>query len=241
MLGGRPGRRLPIISIGGYYREGKTLADIGREMELYREAGMAGCKFKVGGLTPEADAERVAGRARRRGARLRPRGGRQPRLARSRTRCASRAWSSRSTSRWFEEPCHWHDDARMMAEVRRATRIPVTAGQSEITSHAVRRLARRGRGGLGELRRLRGRRRHRVAARRGPVRGRGREDGAPRGAADRAASSWPRCRTAPTSSASPIRSATPSGRPSGPTAPRSRTASSRFPTAPASASSSTRP
>jgi L-alanine-DL-glutamate epimerase-like enolase superfamily enzyme len=42
LLGGRPARRLPIISIGGYYREGKTLADIGREMESYREAGMAG-------------------------------------------------------------------------------------------------------------------------------------------------------------------------------------------------------
>ena len=37
--------RLPIISIGGYYVEGKTLADIGREMEAYRAAGMAGCKF----------------------------------------------------------------------------------------------------------------------------------------------------------------------------------------------------
>ena len=51
---------VPIISIGGYYREGKSLADIGREMEMYRAAGMAGCKFKVGGLAPEADAERVA-------------------------------------------------------------------------------------------------------------------------------------------------------------------------------------
>jgi L-alanine-DL-glutamate epimerase-like enolase superfamily enzyme len=40
LLGGRPPWRLPIISIGGYYREGKTLADIGREMESYREAGM---------------------------------------------------------------------------------------------------------------------------------------------------------------------------------------------------------
>src|SRR5678809_719845 len=59
LLGGTTGRRLPIISIGGYYREGKTLADIGREMERYRLAGMAGCKFKVGGLAPEADAERV--------------------------------------------------------------------------------------------------------------------------------------------------------------------------------------
>jgi len=58
LLGGYRSR-LPIISIGGYYMEGKTLADIGREMEAYRRAGMAGCKFKVGGLTPEEDAKRV--------------------------------------------------------------------------------------------------------------------------------------------------------------------------------------
>ncbi len=51
LLGGYR-RRLPIISIGGYYMEGKTLADIGREMEAYRKAGMAGCKFKVGGRRP---------------------------------------------------------------------------------------------------------------------------------------------------------------------------------------------
>ena len=37
-------------------------------------------------------------------------------------------------------PCHWYDDAALMARVRQATRIPVTAGQSEITSHGVRRL-----------------------------------------------------------------------------------------------------
>src|SRR3989441_11526989 len=58
LLGGYR-RSLPIISIGGYYMEGKTLADIGREMETYRRAGMAGCKFKVGGLEPEDDARRV--------------------------------------------------------------------------------------------------------------------------------------------------------------------------------------
>jgi D-arabinonate dehydratase len=139
LLGGRRRERLPIISIGGYYREGKTLADIGREMDSYRLAGMAGCKFKVGGLAPEADAERV--RAARAAA------GPGFVLAVD----ANRGWSVEDAARfarlvepleiaWFEEPCHWHDDARMMAEVRRATRIPITAGQSEITSHAVRRL-----------------------------------------------------------------------------------------------------
>ena len=131
--------RLPIISIGGYYMDGKTLADIGREMEAYRQAGMAGCKFKVGGLTPEEDARRVE--VARRAA------GPDFILAVD----ANRGWSVVDAVRfarlvepldirWFEEPCHWYDDVSMMARVRQATRIPVTAGQSEITSHGVRRL-----------------------------------------------------------------------------------------------------
>src|SRR5262245_609836 len=138
LLGGAR-ERLPIISIGGYYRAVRTLADLGREMEAYRRAGMAGCKFKVGGLTPEHDAERVETARRAAGADFI--------LAVD----ANRGWSAdeairfarlveRFEIRWFEEPCHWHDDAAMMARVRQATRIPVTAGQSEITSHGVRRL-----------------------------------------------------------------------------------------------------
>ena len=34
---------------------------------------------------------------------------------------------------WFDEPGHWHDDARAMAEVRR-TSIPINAGQSDATA-----------------------------------------------------------------------------------------------------------
>jgi L-alanine-DL-glutamate epimerase-like enolase superfamily enzyme len=140
---GQPRRQLPIISIGGYYWEGRTLADIGREMEAYRRAGMAGCKFKVGGRAPAEDAQRVE--AARRAA------GPDFVLAVD----ANRGWSAADAIRfarlveplgirWFEEPCHWYDDAALMAEVRRATSIPVTAGQSEITSHAVRRLIEAG-------------------------------------------------------------------------------------------------
>ncbi len=51
--------RLPSICIAGYYEEGKTLADFGREMEQIKLQGHAGCKFKVGGRTPAEDAERV--------------------------------------------------------------------------------------------------------------------------------------------------------------------------------------
>lgn len=130
---------LPIISIGGYYMPGKKLADFGKEVESYRKAGMAGCKFKVGGLTPEEDARRVA-------------------VARKAVGddfmlCvdANRGWNAQDAIRfarlieplniaWFEEPCHWYDEAAMMARVRKAIRIPVTAGQSEITCQGVRRL-----------------------------------------------------------------------------------------------------
>jgi len=131
--------KVPIISIGGYYMEGKTLGDIGREMEAYRRVGMAGCKFKVGGLAPAQDAARVA--AARKAA------GPDFMLA-----CdANRGWNAEEAIefarliepldiRWFEEPCHWYDDAALMAQVRAKTRIPITAGQSEITSHGVRRL-----------------------------------------------------------------------------------------------------
>src|SRR5262245_9883242 len=138
LLGGYR-RSLPIISIGGYYMEGKTLADIGQEMEAYRRAGMAGCKFKVGGRSPEEDARRVEA--------ARSAAGSDFVLAVD----ANRGWSADDAIRfarlvepldirWFEEPCHWYDDAALMARVRQATRIPVTAGQSEFTSHGVRRL-----------------------------------------------------------------------------------------------------
>ena len=142
LLGGHRSR-LPIISIGGYYAEGKTHADIGREIEAYRRAGMAGCKFKVGGLTPEEDATRVEA--------ARHAGGPDFILAVD----ANRGWSVEDAVRfahlvepldirWFEEPCHWYDDVAMMARVRQATRIPITAGQSEVTYHGVRRLVEAG-------------------------------------------------------------------------------------------------
>jgi D-galactarolactone cycloisomerase len=130
---------LPVISIGGYYMPGKTLADFGKEVESYKKAGMAGCKFKVGGLTPEADAKRVEVARKAVGADF--------------MLCvdANRGWNVEDAIRfarliehlniaWFEEPCLWHDDAAMMARVRQSIRMPVTAGQSEITCQGVRRL-----------------------------------------------------------------------------------------------------
>jgi D-arabinonate dehydratase len=130
---------LPIIAIAGYYEADKSLSDLRREMEWLKSVGMAGCKVKVGGLSPEEDAKRVE--AAREG------GGSDFIIAVD----ANRGWNVKDAIqftklaenydiRWFEEPCHWHDDVVGMAEVRKATSIPINAGQSESTSHGVRRL-----------------------------------------------------------------------------------------------------
>jgi D-galactarolactone cycloisomerase len=141
-------RRLPAGAADDLHRRllrggDKTLGDLGREMERLREAGLAGCKVKVGGLTAEKDAERVE--AARKGA------GDDFWIAVD----ANRGWPVSEAVRfarliekydikWFEEPCLWYDDARFMAQVRRATSIPINAGQSEATSAGVRRLVAEG-------------------------------------------------------------------------------------------------
>ena len=130
---------LPIIAIAGYYEADKSLSDLSREMEWLKGVGMAGCKVKVGGLSPEEDAERVA--AAREG------GGPDFILAVD----ANCGWNVKDAIRfakriehldirWFEEPCHWYDDVCGMAQVRQATSIPINAGQSEITGYGIRRL-----------------------------------------------------------------------------------------------------
>ncbi|MBV9634376.1 MAG: mandelate racemase/muconate lactonizing enzyme family protein [Methylobacteriaceae bacterium] len=124
--------RLPVVCIAGYYEEGKTLADFGKEMEWIRGAGFAGCKFKVGGRTPKEDAERV-------------------RVAREAagpdfilTVDANQGFSLREAVefsrlaaahdiRWFEEPVRWYNDRLDLAAARNMTGIPICAGQSEIS------------------------------------------------------------------------------------------------------------
>ena len=125
---------IPMISIGGYYGEG---ADISAEVADLRERGLAGMKFKVGGLSPEEDARRF--RAARDAA------GRDFILAAD----ANQAWQPREAIRfaqlvedcdlhWFEEPCKWANDRRAMRDVRHGAGVRVCAGQSEFSAAGCR-------------------------------------------------------------------------------------------------------
>jgi D-arabinonate dehydratase len=127
--------RLPSICIGGYYTDDE--ADIAAQVERYRTLGFAGCKFKIGRLSPEADARRA-------------------RLARTAagddfvlmvdanqgfTRREAIAFARLTEDlalRWFEEPVRWRNDHLSMRDVRLTTGIEVAAGQSESSRAGLR-------------------------------------------------------------------------------------------------------
>lgn len=132
---------LPIIAIGGQYRASAGEPDlaehVGEEMSELQAIGLAGCKFKVGGRSPQADAQRFewAREAAGDGFIL----------------CAdaNRGWTRRqaaefvdrigpSNMEWFEEPCLWSNDRSDMALLRAQTGVKVAAGQSECTAEGCR-------------------------------------------------------------------------------------------------------
>lgn len=127
-LWGGARRTVPMIAIGGYY--GEVLGSICEEIAAYRQLGLAGMKFKVGGASPAEDARRV--RAARSAA------GDDFVLAVD----ANQGWSVPEAVRftelvddldvcWFEEPVHWANDRGGLRDVRFRGRLPVCAGQSE--------------------------------------------------------------------------------------------------------------
>jgi D-galactarolactone cycloisomerase len=134
--------RLPMVIIGGYY-DGREPAQFAEEIAEYREMGLAGCKFKVGGMTPEKDAARVRV--------AREAGGDDFIL----TIDANQGYTAAGALdlcrrleglnvRWFEEPCRWHNDKRALRDVRMRGGIPVAAGQSEYTPSGCRDLMETG-------------------------------------------------------------------------------------------------
>lgn len=133
-------QRVPVITIGGYYSED---ADITREVSGLVEAQFAGMKFKIGGLSPAEDVERV--REARKAA------GDDFALAvdanQGYTPLEAIEFAKRAADldlMWFEEPCQWHNDRRAMRDVRLAGSIPVCAGQSELSASGCRDLMETG-------------------------------------------------------------------------------------------------
>ena len=137
VLWGSTMTEVPVIVLGGYYRDWNELKELAEEVTELKAAGAAGIKLKVGGRTPQADAARA--RVVRRA------GGDDFVLAvdanQGWTRAEAIEFAKRASDlniRWFEEPCKWDNDRADMAAVRAATGLTISAGQSELSRFGCR-------------------------------------------------------------------------------------------------------
>ena len=130
---------VPCYVTCAYYRDGKTLSELRDEMQMLVAQGHTGFKAKVGGLSLAEDMERLA--------LVREVIGADKDLMVD----VNRAWDLPTAiegarlleplnPRWLEEPLRWADDRRELKLLAQRTRIPLSAGESELTSYGCRAL-----------------------------------------------------------------------------------------------------
>jgi len=128
---------VPAYVTCAYYRDGKDDAELRDEVQKLVEQGHTGFKAKVGGLPLERDIERMA--------LIREIIGDKKDLMID----VNRAWDLETAirgaqlleplnPRWLEEPVRWEDDRRAMKLLSNKTRIPLSGGESEVTSYGCR-------------------------------------------------------------------------------------------------------
>ena len=137
LLGGALRDRVPAYVTGFYYRDGERPDDLRREAAMYLEAGYRTVKVKVGGLSPEADAERVGV--------IRKAVGPDVQIMLD----ANGGWDLPTAIRaarlcevhdifWLEDPMPWFDERRALRRLKEETRIPIAAGETEYTPFGLR-------------------------------------------------------------------------------------------------------
>lgn len=135
--------QIPAYATCGYYREGKDNAELKDELQMMMDQGHNAFKIKSGGLSLKEDIDRVAF--------IRDVIGWDNDLMVD----INRAWDVRTAiegarlleplkPRWLEEPCRWEDDRRGIKLVAQKTHIPISGGESEITSYGCRAMLEEG-------------------------------------------------------------------------------------------------
>jgi D-galactarolactone cycloisomerase len=137
LLGGALRQKVSAYVTGFYYRDGEKPDDVMREAETYMKLGYRTVKAKVGGLTPEADAERVS--------RIRKAVGKDVAIMID----ANQGWNLPATVRaaklcephdifWLEDPMPWFDERHTLARLKAETSIPISAGETEYSPFGLR-------------------------------------------------------------------------------------------------------
>ena len=131
--------QVPYYVTCAYYRDGKDLTELREEITELKEQGHRGFKAKVGGLELASDIERLEV--------VREVIGDDCDLMVD----VNRAWDLERATKaaqaliplnpcWLEEPLRWHDDRRQLKLLAQRTKIPLSAGESELTSYGCRSL-----------------------------------------------------------------------------------------------------
>ena len=130
---------VPCYVTCAYYRDGKTPSELRDEIHMLKAQGHQGFKAKAGGLPLGEDLERLA--------LVREIIGDDRDLMVD----VNRGWDLATAidgarlleplrPRWLEEPVRWADDRRELKLLAQKTRIPLSAGESELTSYGCRAL-----------------------------------------------------------------------------------------------------
>ena len=130
---------VPCYVTCAYYRDGKTPSELRDEIQMLKAQGHQGFKAKAGGLPLGEDLERLA--------LVREIIGDDKDLMVD----VNRGWDLATAidgarlleplrPRWLEEPVRWADDRRELKLLAQKTRIPLSAGESELTSYGCRAL-----------------------------------------------------------------------------------------------------
>ena len=130
---------VPCYVTCAYYRDGKTLSELRDEIEMLKAQGHRGFKAKAGGAPLAEDIERLA--------LVREVIGPDRDLMVD----VNRGWDLPTAiegarlmaplrPRWLEEPVRWADDRRELKLLAQKTSIPLSAGESELTSYGCRAL-----------------------------------------------------------------------------------------------------
>lgn len=142
LLGSDP-EPVPAMLIGGYFAGGDPKEDAERAITAARAADAAAVKLKVGGQAPEADLEKLRW--------ARELGGETLEIV-----CdVNRAWDLTEARRfidatedyrveWLEEPVTWLTETTDLPVLRALGRVPICAGQSEISPQGALRLIQDG-------------------------------------------------------------------------------------------------
>jgi D-galactarolactone cycloisomerase len=143
LLGGALRQRVPAYVTGFYYRDGERPDDLRREAAMYLEAGYRTLKLKVGGLAPEADAERVGV--------IRKAVGKDVALMLD----ANQGWNLPTALRaaelcaphdifWLEDPMPWYDERQTLRRLKDEVDIPIAAGEGEYSPFGLRTMVAEG-------------------------------------------------------------------------------------------------